>query len=210
MQGTKALSWNVTGPRGPAGTTGLIGTKTNQGAVGASGATCTLGEVLLTAGNTVNGTTLLANGQTLPISSNTALLSLLGTEYGGNGTTTFALPNLQKSAPDGLSYSICVSGVFPEAGQGLGRGPRWPGPTAGAWLDGYRGLWSAVLRSSDGRAGSRCESGAVPPLSPGSDSRASHDRAAVGRLGEAPIREPGDCSRRSFACGARLPRGRFR
>ena len=113
MQGTKALSWDVTGPRGPAGTTGLIGTKTNQGAVGASGATCTLGEVLLTAGNTVNGTTLLANGQTLPISSNTALLSLLGTEYGGNGTTTFALPNLQKSAPDGLSYSICVSGVFP-------------------------------------------------------------------------------------------------
>lgn len=37
----------------------------------------------------------LANGQTLPISQNQALFSLLGTTYGGNGTTTFLLPNLQ-------------------------------------------------------------------------------------------------------------------
>jgi len=35
------------------------------------------------------------NGQLLPISSNTALFSLLGTTYGGNGTTNFGLPNLQ-------------------------------------------------------------------------------------------------------------------
>jgi microcystin-dependent protein len=34
-------------------------------------------------------------GQLLPISQNTALFSLLGTTYGGNGTSTFALPNLQ-------------------------------------------------------------------------------------------------------------------
>lgn len=34
------------------------------------------------------------NGATLPISSNAALFSILGTFYGGNGTTTFALPNL--------------------------------------------------------------------------------------------------------------------
>src|SRR6202161_5001908 len=39
------------------------------------------------------------NGQLLPISQNTALFSLLGTNYGGNGTSTFALPNLQGSAP---------------------------------------------------------------------------------------------------------------
>jgi microcystin-dependent protein len=37
----------------------------------------------------------LANGQLLPINQNTALFSLLGTTYGGNGTTNFALPNLQ-------------------------------------------------------------------------------------------------------------------
>src|SRR6185436_11327620 len=35
------------------------------------------------------------NGQILSISQNTALFSLLGTPYGGNGQTTFALPNLQ-------------------------------------------------------------------------------------------------------------------
>ncbi len=39
------------------------------------------------------------NGQLLPISQNTALFSLLGTTYGGDGKTTFALPNLQGSAP---------------------------------------------------------------------------------------------------------------
>jgi microcystin-dependent protein len=39
------------------------------------------------------------NGQLLPISQNTALFSLLGTNYGGNGTSNFALPNLQGSAP---------------------------------------------------------------------------------------------------------------
>jgi microcystin-dependent protein len=37
----------------------------------------------------------LCQGQLLPISQNTALFSLLGTMYGGNGTSTFALPNLQ-------------------------------------------------------------------------------------------------------------------
>lgn len=41
----------------------------------------------------------LCNGQLLPISQNTALFSLLGTTYGGNGTSTFALPNLQGLAP---------------------------------------------------------------------------------------------------------------
>lgn len=39
------------------------------------------------------------NGQLLPISQNTALFSLLGTNYGGNGTTNFALPNLQGRTP---------------------------------------------------------------------------------------------------------------
>ncbi len=38
------------------------------------------------------------NGQVLPIAQNTALFSLLGTTYGGNGQSTFALPNLQGSA----------------------------------------------------------------------------------------------------------------
>ncbi len=39
------------------------------------------------------------NGQLLPINQNQALFALLGTQYGGNGVTTFALPNLQGRAP---------------------------------------------------------------------------------------------------------------
>ena len=39
------------------------------------------------------------NGQLLPINQNQALFSLLGTTYGGNGQTTFALPNLQGRTP---------------------------------------------------------------------------------------------------------------
>ncbi|MGH2876211.1 MAG: phage tail protein [Solirubrobacteraceae bacterium] len=39
------------------------------------------------------------NGQLLPISQNTALFSLLGTNYGGDGKSTFGLPNLMGSAP---------------------------------------------------------------------------------------------------------------
>lgn len=41
----------------------------------------------------------MCDGQLLPLSQNTALFSLLGTTYGGNGSSTFALPNMQGSAP---------------------------------------------------------------------------------------------------------------
>lgn len=41
----------------------------------------------------------MCNGQLLPINQNQALFSLLGTTYGGNGQTTFALPNLQGQVP---------------------------------------------------------------------------------------------------------------
>ncbi|MFX3634801.1 MAG: phage tail protein [Candidatus Pristimantibacillus sp.] len=48
------------------------------------------------------------NGQLLPISKNTALFSLLGTTYGGDGQSTFALPNLQGMAPmhPGQGYGL--------------------------------------------------------------------------------------------------------
>ncbi len=113
-KGTKPLSWNTTGPRGPAGSTALFGKNTNKASTGSGGQTCSIGEVIITAGKTASVGTLPANGQLLSISSNTALFSLLGTEYGGNGKTTFRLPNLKRSAPDGLTYSICAtSGIFP-------------------------------------------------------------------------------------------------
>lgn len=58
------------------------------------------------------------NGQLMPISQNTALFSLLGTMYGGNGKTTFALPDLQGSAPL-------------QAGQGPGLSQRFQGEAGG-------------------------------------------------------------------------------
>src|SRR2546422_5936972 len=59
------------------------------------------------------------NGQLLPISQNTALFSLLGTTYGGDGKSTFALPDLEGRAP-----------MHP--GQGPGRSLHDLGETGGA------------------------------------------------------------------------------
>ncbi|HLX94813.1 MAG TPA: tail fiber protein [Verrucomicrobiae bacterium] len=56
----------------------------------------------------------LCNGQVMPISQNTALFSLLGTTYGGDGKSNFALPNLQGAAPldagNGAGLSNYVEG----------------------------------------------------------------------------------------------------
>jgi microcystin-dependent protein len=56
-------------------------------------------EIRIFAGNFAPTGWALCDGQLLPISQNTALFSLLGTTYGGDGRTNFALPNLQGSAP---------------------------------------------------------------------------------------------------------------
>jgi microcystin-dependent protein len=66
------------------------------------------------------------NGQLLPIQSNPALYSILGTRYGGDGVSTFALPDLQGKAVVSdsaevatgigwlaLNECICINGVFP-------------------------------------------------------------------------------------------------
>jgi microcystin-dependent protein len=56
-------------------------------------------EIRIFAGNFPPKGWALCNGQLMAISSNTALFSLLGVQYGGNGTSNFALPNLQGMAP---------------------------------------------------------------------------------------------------------------
>lgn len=58
-----------------------------------------IGEVRIFGGNFAPKGWALCNGQLLPISQNTALFSLLGTYYGGDGKTNFALPNLMGRAP---------------------------------------------------------------------------------------------------------------
>ena len=72
-----------------------------------------LGEIKIVTFNFPPKGWAFCNGQLLPINQNQALFSVLGTTYGGNGTTTFALPDLRGLAPTGLTYYICTQGVFP-------------------------------------------------------------------------------------------------
>jgi microcystin-dependent protein len=68
----------------------LIGKASAQG-----GDTPAIGEIRMVSFNFAPKGWALCNGQLLPINQNQALFSILGTTYGGNGVTTFALPNLQ-------------------------------------------------------------------------------------------------------------------
>ena len=58
-----------------------------------------LGEIKIVSFNFPPKGWALCNGQLMPINQNQALFSLLGTMYGGDGKSTFALPNLEGSAP---------------------------------------------------------------------------------------------------------------
>jgi hypothetical protein len=57
---------------------------------------------------------MLCDGATLPIRENTAVFSLVGTTYGGDGISTFALPHLVGKEPiAGSVYCICMDGIYP-------------------------------------------------------------------------------------------------
>jgi len=77
-----------------------------------------VGEIRMVAFNFAPTGWALCNGQIMTISQNTALFSLLGTYYGGNGTSNFALPNMQASLPMA-------------AGNGNGLSPRVIGESGG-------------------------------------------------------------------------------
>ena len=86
---------------------------------------------------------LLCNGATMQISQNNALFALLGNTFGGNGTSTFALPDAQGRA-------------FVGTGQGPGLTPRLPGAKGGyevrhldeppADADRFDGICGVILR----------------------------------------------------------------
>jgi microcystin-dependent protein len=78
-----------------------------------------IGEIRMFAGNFAPTGWALCNGQLMPISQNTALFSLLGTMYGGDGKSTYALPNLQGNVPL-------------NSGAGAGLSERFQGETGGA------------------------------------------------------------------------------
>ena len=77
-----------------------------------------LGTIILFAGNFAPRDWAFCHGQLLPISQHTALFSLIGTYYGGDGRTTFALPDLRGRVPLG-------------AGQGPGLSNRSIGSSGG-------------------------------------------------------------------------------
>jgi len=57
---------------------------------------------------------MLCNGAILQIQQYSALYSLIGAKFGGNGTSTFALPNLLNDTPlSGMNYYMCVAGIYP-------------------------------------------------------------------------------------------------
>ena len=78
-----------------------------------------IGEIIMFGGNFAPRGWALCEGQLLSISQNTALFSILGTTYGGDGRTTFGLPDLRGRAPIG-------------AGNGPGLTPRPLGQKTGA------------------------------------------------------------------------------
>jgi microcystin-dependent protein len=76
-----------------------------------------IGQILMVGFNFAPKGWAMCNGQLLPIVTNQALFSLLGTMYGGDGRTNFALPNLQGRVPihtgqiaGGSSYTVGASG----------------------------------------------------------------------------------------------------
>lgn len=80
-----------------------------------------LGEIKMFAGTFAPQGYAFCNGQLLPIAQNTALFSLLGTTYGGDGVTTFGLPDLRGRAP-----------IHNGNSQGPGLSPRPLGQKGGA------------------------------------------------------------------------------
>ena len=73
-----------------------------------------IGTILLLPYSFVPMGMMLCNGQLLQVQQNSALFSLISNTYGGNGQTTFAVPNMQGQEPQpGMNYYIVTSGMYP-------------------------------------------------------------------------------------------------
>lgn len=126
-----------------------------------------IGEIRLFAGNFAPRDWAFCNGQLMSIAQNTALFSLLGTMYGGNGQTTFALPDLRGRVPVHM-------------GQGPGLTPRTQGEMAGSetvtLLSSQMPAHSHALRASTAAASGSTPAGALL----GATSVNSYDSSAAG------------------------------
>ncbi len=75
-----------------------------------------IGEIRMFGGNFAPAGWMFCDGQLLPISENSTLFTLIGTTYGGNGTTTFALPNLQGRLPVHMGNNVGNNFVLAQLG----------------------------------------------------------------------------------------------
>lgn len=107
-----------------------------------------IGQILTTAASYCPSGTIEADGQILPINSNQALFALIGTLYGGDGRTTFALPDLRGRAPvhlgtgpglpavnqgesaGAVSHSLTVAEMAPHGHAGTGTPSGVPTPAS--------------------------------------------------------------------------------
>ena len=81
-----------------------------------------LGQVMMTGFNFAPKYWAQCNGQLLPIAQNQALFSLLGTQFGGDGINTFALPDLRSRTPTGYGSSVDSSWQPPAVQMGQAAG----------------------------------------------------------------------------------------
>ena len=114
-----------------------------------------IGQIMMFAGNFAPRDWAFCDGQLLSIAQNTALFSILGTTYGGNGQTTFALPDLRGRVPI-------------QQGQGPGLSPYILGQASG--VENVTLLISNIpahthsLGASSGQGDSPSPEGAVPAV----------------------------------------------
>jgi microcystin-dependent protein len=105
----------------------------------------------------------LCNGQTMAIQQNAALFSLIGTYYGGNGTTTFQLPNLQARMPIHMgssftlgqvggeqAHTLTVNEVPPHTHQAMATtaAPSAPSPTNNLWCQNSVNTYNPTANST--------------------------------------------------------------
>jgi microcystin-dependent protein len=73
-----------------------------------------VGTIKLFAGSFCPNGYLYCDGQIVSITSNIVLYNVIGTRYGGDGQTTFAIPKLNTDIDNiGVKYIICVAGLYP-------------------------------------------------------------------------------------------------
>ncbi len=73
-----------------------------------------MGQLYLSANSFYGENSMMpAQGQLLPVSQHQVLFSLLGVRYGGDGTSTFALPDLRGLGPGNTTWLICIAGIYP-------------------------------------------------------------------------------------------------